>query len=705
MGSWDLLGGSNKPQNNIIPGQGYLSGTNNGRRACLVMGSDGLTGALELVSTGTGGSAGAYTITFSSIGTVVAGMGIAGPGLGVGSTRTVASTSGGVTVQLDAASPAPTGGTYYFFGTTPTNSDVCERFGFTVPSTSGAPVNRFRLRIRNASLLANAFIPGSITLVGAYLGVANQSGETAWQGDFTAAPTSLGLSGAVEMGSSEYVSPWIYPSTATLTPDEFLGLSLGFTCSGVKVSTGPTPGWSWVGTGSSAAASAAAAPGTTPQPLTSYLDIRLEYEFNGNNQIGFYVGDSITNGYLNNSTAQGHMGPDDSWPQMAALRLGHHALNGGVGGAQAGVPWTKSAGGTSTPAQSWCWARFFNPDTSGNGANYTGFACTPDYATVALGVNDAIDTGLAAGVGLSTYQTNIGTICTDLTGFGIPRVYGVTATPGNTVAGTFAPAFQAGALDTPLSAAVPAQISISAPAGPGIGQPGTALCWVETTSNIYFGNPQNPITNGGPLPVTAALAVTQTPAPMSAATAVAIGGSSGAYTVTITSPSADDAWCKVGDVITATATSGTGSWTTLLKGAAMVVTAITATTVVATYIGTVAPVVTVFTSASFAVISGNQGRNFVQLSVTGSGNVTAATGTPVLTASEYQRQQFNQWIRTLPPCFQAIIDFDADVTTQYYYPSCTGRQEYYNNSGQIHPTGCGMYTQLASRFVNGILGN
>ena len=54
----------------------------------------------------------------------------------------------------------------------------------------------------------------------------------------------------------------------------------------------------------------------------------------------------------------------------------------------------------------------------------------------------------------------------------------------------------------------------------------------------------------------------------------------------------------------------------------------------------------------------------------------------------------------------ATLDFDADVTSQFYFPPATGRAEYYGGTGgSVHPTGPGMYDMVASRFVNGILGN
>jgi len=696
-------GGSSTPGTLTIPGQSYVAGTVNTRRAVMAMGGAGCGITGEWPSVSTGGSAGAYTITFAAgiTALLAVGQGIAGPGLGAPSTVTIASIASN-TVTLSSGAANPTGGTYTFYGVAPTGSDVCQRVGFTIPATGGAPIGRFRLRIRNACLLGNGVIPGSITLSGVYMGTPNSSSETSWSGDFTAAPTSLGLSGANEMGSSEYVSGWISPSTYALTPGAFTGLSIGFTCSGVKVTQDPMPGWTWVGTGAgSVGASAAAAPATgvggvtaaTAQPLLVYLDVRIEYEFQGSNQIGFVVGDSLAAGYLNATTATGHMGPDNTWPQKAGLRLGHHLMNGGVGGTTATI--YDSAAVASTLA----FTRFFNPDGSGNGANYTGFACTPDYAVIALGVNDAVDTGTPA---LSGYQTAMLSLLGELRTAGISRSYAVTATPGTNLVGFLNPSFEAGQLAVALNAATPSVITIEGPAGgPGAGQPGPASSWYLGAGgpyNLYIGTPQNPVTNGGPLPVIAAATVSETTTPV----AVSSVSNSGA-TVTVTLAAGEQGVYGDGDIVTFTGVTGSGTYPALMNGIPFKVVGVTATTCKVTLSAT--PTGT-FTAGSMINLSQVTGKTFMGLGVTASSAVTAPEGTPVLTASEWNRQAINLWLRSQPPGIEAIIDFDADVTSQFYFPPATGRAEYYGGTGgSVHPTGPGMYDMVASRFVNGILGN
>ena len=102
---------------------------------------------------------------------------------------------------------------------------------------------------------------------------------------------------------------------------------------------------------------------------------------------------------------------------------------------------------------------------------------------------------------------------------------------------------------------------------------------------------------------------------------------------------------------------------------------------------------------------GGVGTSLV-LSVSGyGGNVTAPVGTPVLTASEYYRQLINQFVRSLPPGIRGILDFDALATSQFYYPSATGRQEFYANDGQVHPHNLGLYGLMASQVQHRITGS
>ena len=590
-----------QPAQSVIPGQSYIAGTTNTRRAILSLSSAGdnigAVGPYSTTSTAPG------QLTLASVTGIAVGQAVtAAPGTAsLGATVTVASLPGGNVVNLSGYAGTPAAGSYIFSGTVITGGGLCQRTSFTVPSTAGAPVNRFRLRIRNANNNQNTPIPGSLTLVGAAIGSANAA-ESVWLADFTAPPTDLGLTATQEFGTSEYVSPWILPSQYALTPGQFLGLSVGMTVGTTPVGFALQPGWSFSGAGSPATqyASQAAPTGGTALAYTTALDIRIEYEFNGNNQIGLFIGDSITAGYLGTSyVSQGHMGADNSWPQMAALRIGHHAMNGGVGGTGL-VIWNAGSASTNLAIN-----RFLSPESG-----QTAFACVPDYAVIDLVLVDSIDAGSNP---LANYKTNLITLIAKLNALGITKIYLITGTTGYQ-SNLLANCWEAGNVGVAIAGAQPGTITlVASTGGPGYqgGQPGPANSWYQGTGgpwHLYLGTPQNPVTNGGPLLVTGA--------------------------------------------------AGGGIGTPLV------------------------------------------------LSVSGyGGNVTAPVGTPVLTASEYYRQAINLYVRSLPPGIVSVIDFDADATSQTYYPSATGRQEYYANDGQVHPHTPALYDLVASRFVNQVLGN
>jgi hypothetical protein len=468
-------------------------------------------------------------------------------------------------------------------------------------------VTRFRIRIRNSNLLANTNQAGAISLNGIAIGKPNTGAENAWLGDFTVAPTQVVAAGTIDPGDTgaEYVSPWIYPTTFNLVPNTFYGLSIGFTCPGVQVNSSSTPGWSWVGTGSAASFLNAAAPGTNPQPYIQMLDTRMDYEFQGSNEIGMVVGTSIDSGWLTTvvaSVATGHMGPDNCWLQQAALRLAHHAMNGGVGGATAAANASSGNAATFGLVTNLSWTRFFSPESG-----YTAFACTPDYLIVNLGVNDgyAITT-----ITLAQFQAAIRAVAAIAVSLGIGRLYIGTAGTGFTISlGNVAN--QAGqASANPANPITSISIANVLGPGPNTGQPGAGSAWYNAAGGpyqLYLGDPQNLL--GGP------------------------------YTVS------------------AVTSGGTG-----------------ATLVLA--------------------ISGAPARP-----------ANSRIGMPVLTASEYNRQNFNLWIRSLPPPFQSVLDFEIDSKSPFYYPSAVGRPEYYANTGDVHPTNIGLYDAMASRFVNGLVGN
>ena len=586
------------------------------------------------------------------------------------------------------------GGDGYAGPVTPTNSDVCQRYGFTLPSTGGASIARFRFRLRNADNLNNTTTAGAVTLGAFAIGTPNVGSENVWAGDFTAVPTTVvAAPGSTELGTSEYVSPWVSPATFALTPNTFYGLTLGFTCSGVQVNKGQTPGWSWVGTGSAAAALLAAAPGTTPQPYVQYLDLRIEYEFAGTNEIGLFIGDSLCGGYLNLQTgppATGHMGPDNTWPHQAALRLGHHDMNAGVGAALTG------AFTAATPATNLAWSRFLSPESG-----QTAFASTPDYLHIALGTNDCLDLGSDP---TPTFQAGVRTIISRATLLGIPRVYASTAQPATQYSfGGITPCCQAGQLAGTLAGAftiVPVCAEFGAGVGNPKGTPGYATLSAATNAGTTITATVPDTTGmvvGGPVGIANASGGTWSRINGLWTVASIISGTQFTFVNTLAPTGSYSA--SSANVLFGTNPIGPGgAFAQPGQGTAWKNSGANNNLFLGTPQQPVAgggpiPVTLVF------------GPGQTSMLMAASGTATATAGTPVLTASEYYRQEINLWLRSLPPGIQSIIDLEAQAMDQFYYPTCTPRREFYNDQGDVHPTGPGLYSFWAGLFANGILGN
>jgi len=259
-------------------------------------------------------------------------------------------------------------------------------------------------------------------------------------------------------------------------------MSVGLTCvTDSKMTWEQTPGWTWrgaTGAGCAAAAGGAGVPiGTgVAFPYTTTLDIRLEYEYVGSNQIGIFPGTSLTNGFLQTITTvapYGSMGPASCWPQLGSARLGHCPMNGGVGGASAPV---------FTSAAAIAWTRFLSPESG-----QTAFACTPDYAVIDLGINDSAS-ALANGTlpyTLAQLQTNVLAIIAILQGFGINKILIATCPPGflTEFFGSLT-TFQTGILATAIPPGATLAIVMNAAganagASPGGGYPGLAGAWFD----------------------------------------------------------------------------------------------------------------------------------------------------------------------------------------------------------------------------------
>ena len=388
---------------------------------------------------------------------------------------------------------------------TTTTQDCCSRTSFTLP----VGVTRARFRIRNAGPNGNLVSTSPVAVTGIWWGTPNTAAEGTWLGDFTAAPTQVYAgAAAADIGTTELVTPWFAPP-ASAVANALQGVSFGFTsASDSAMYVDSIPGYTWHGTtgaGYAANAGGAGVPsGTgTASPYWQMMDIRMEFEFVGSNPIGFYIGSSLTIGYCATfpGIAFGKMGADNEWPQMAANRRGHLAVNGGLNGATC-------ANFLSASTQPW--TRFNDPTTG------TLFgACLPDYAVIDLGINDS-----ATPSTLATYQSNIETIIANLQAAGITKIFICTTIPGFLTEtgvgyGGHYTTFQMGQLKAALAAGSASSLTVTGPVtpttaqpGPGGGFPGPPATWYDASNTgtpglIFLEYPASGISEG-PITLTAA---------------------------------------------------------------------------------------------------------------------------------------------------------------------------------------------------------
>jgi lysophospholipase L1-like esterase len=145
-----------------------------------------------------------------------------------------------------------------------------------------------------------------------------------------------------------------------------------------------------------------------------WYDIRLEYEYVPDNSalanlVGLVVGDSIAGGYQNVGGDGGAYSAYEAWPGVAGLRMGHPIMGAAMAGA------ISSSFATIT---NFSWTRLNLATT------------IPDYAIIALGVNDATSKTV-----LATYEDNITKLIEKLVNEkGIPSIYLATICPSELVA-------------------------------------------------------------------------------------------------------------------------------------------------------------------------------------------------------------------------------------------------------------------------------
>jgi hypothetical protein len=373
-------------------------------------------------------------------------------------------------------------------GLTGSFTDAVFRTALTLPVTP----TRFRFRIRNSNALGNSAEGAAIPFNGIAIGPPSLAGLTVWGGVFSSAPTTVVGPFTLDAGATgaETVTPWISNATPYISAYQPFGLSFGFTTAGGSVVNWDYgPGMCWVDSsivGVAAQFANAATP--TLGALDKWqqpLDIRIEYEYAGSNPIGLFLGTSLEVGILTpTQVTYGLCGPDETWPKMAGLRMGHAVTNGAVDGART----TTYDGALSAVA----WTRLLDP-------TYPTLVwpggCTPDYAVISLGVNDAGSLGLP----LATFQANIAAIIANLNALGIYKI--IMATPPSLGTGLAYYPTNHG-MSGPLGTAIAASGSVAstkvtinntapfaniAGSGGGGGYPGPAADW--SGLNFYLGMP------------------------------------------------------------------------------------------------------------------------------------------------------------------------------------------------------------------------
>jgi hypothetical protein len=545
--------------------------------------------------------------------------------------------------------------------------DICARISFTLP----IQITRCRLRFRNCSLFANTTVSQSVDITGAWWGTPNVGSEAAWLGDFTGAPTQVFTGATANLGTADYVTSWFTPPASAL-PNALQALSFGYTvATDGQVSVAGNTGWSWhsaTNVGCAAAAGNAAVPGVgTPVALSNPFDVRLEYEFVGNNQIGLYFGTSLTNGWPNLvNTALGAMGTDQMWPNLVGNRLAHCIINGGVGGGT--LP-------NFTSTSQLAWTRF----DLGPGVN-SGVSCTPDYAVIDLGVND-LNQNL-----LSTFQTSIQTIIANLKAAGISRIYVCSVPPG--FAGV---AVQAGTLKTALSTGALGSVSVTGPvssttASPGPAEnPGIPADWFTTLGQITI----------------ASVTVTN----LSPNLTVASGGFPGV---------------QVGWMISGTDIP-TGTQVQSISGNTLVMTK-NATATPAAESVIFGAFGTYFEHPASGIAEGPflttaaSGTTTLALTMAGTLANAHAAGAPMFTLFEGLRQNINWWIRGGVPGTLATFDL-ASIAEAEGLPTIPGSlnaqvpfaqqnwRHYASNAvGGVHPQNASLYQRWAALVASGMVG-
>lgn len=236
---------------------------------------------------------------------------------------------------------------------------------------------RFRVRLRNYNTVTGT-AQSNVTGKGLKVGLTSPASDGYESGNIKdGALTTLVASDFVIPGNgSWWTSPWFDNTTYTIPANRFVSFAYGYDA-GASITFPRGVGQAWHATDLSLLTGSTTGPGT-PMANTP-MEMQVEYEWEGDERVALFVGDSITEG-LGGQSSLGNIGAF-SWPALWAARNNAVAINLGVSGAQSGN-WV---GETNR-----YWTR---ADLS---------AVVPDAVVLALGANDAFNSN-----SLATFQSNM----------------------------------------------------------------------------------------------------------------------------------------------------------------------------------------------------------------------------------------------------------------------------------------------------------
>ncbi|ORI13430.1 hypothetical protein BJI47_22565 [Rhodococcus sp. 1168] len=329
---------------------------------------------------------------------------------------------------------------------------------------------RWRLRISNFNIKNLSAGADGQEFRGAWIGP-HAFGTSEGTGNFTSAPLNPipnpGAGAAPIPGSTftYYTSPWITDPAMQIPAAQNWLLSIQ-TFASASIVIQRTNMGSYLGFNAGSGGTVAPNPS---QSKVGLFDVIIDYEYidNGENKVGFYIGDSLTEG-LGGDNVLGN--PNQyNWPSQHSLGAGIVALNGGCSGDR---------------TEAWINA------TGGNGAKYNRFdldAIKPDYACILLGTNDSL--GL---VSLASVQSNMAAILANLQAKGISKVYlGLVPPRLNPIIGALAAAASAGVTSISSSVSIPSGTTIAV--GPNVTNGAIAAAASAGATSI---SSSSPIPNG-----------------------------------------------------------------------------------------------------------------------------------------------------------------------------------------------------------------